>query len=100
MRKQFDSLAAIVSGTLKQDPHTGHIFVFCNRRKNRLKLLFWERSGFWVCAKRLERGTFAWPESSSKTIEMSSPELAVILAGIDLRDARKRRWYDRSCATG
>ena len=96
MRKHFDSLAAIVSGTLKQDPHSGHVFVFCNRRRNRLKILFWDTSGFWVCAKRLEQGVFSWPEPSSEVaVEMESEELSVLLAGIDLRGARRRRWYER-----
>lgn len=97
MRKQFDSLAAVVSGTLKADPHSGHVFVFCNRRRNRIKILFWDSSGsgFWVCAKRLERGTFAWPDGADPTYEMDAEELAVLLAGVDLRGARRRRWYER-----
>ena len=96
MRKQFDSLAAIVSGTLKKDPHSGHVFVFCNRVRNRLKILYWDSNGFWVCAKRLERGTFTWPNGSEDTYEMESEELSVLLAGIDLKGARKRRWYERA----
>lgn len=95
MRKQFDSLAAIVSGALRRDPHSGHVYVFANRRRDRVKLLFWDENGFWVCAKRLERGTFAWPEGSESCFEMSRDELAVLLAGIDLRGARRRRWYER-----
>lgn len=97
MRKQFDSLAAVVSGALKADPHSGHLFVFCNRRRNRIKILFWDSggSGFWVCAKRLERGTFSWPSGSDSSYEMDAEELAVLLAGVDLRGARRRRWYER-----
>ena len=96
MRKHFDSLAAVVSGTLKQDPLSGHVFVFCNRRRNRLKILFWDSSGYWVCAKRLERGTFVWPDGGDLSYEMSSEELGVLLAGVDLRGARRRRWYERA----
>ena len=96
MRKHFDRLAAIVSGTLKKDPLSGHVFVFCNRRRNRLKILFWDSSGYWVCAKRLERGTFVWPDSGDDSYEMSSEELGVLLAGVDLRGARRRRWYERA----
>jgi len=95
MRKHFDSLAAIVSGTLELDPVSGHVFVFCNRRRNRLKILFWDGTGFWVCAKRLEGGTFAWPEDGDRAHEMDSEELSVLLAGVDLRGARRRRWYER-----
>ena len=90
------AVAAIVSGTLKEDPLSGHVFVFCNRRRNRVKILFWDSSGFWVCAKRLERGTFVWPEGGELSYEMSSEELAVLLAGVDLRGARRRRWYERA----
>lgn len=95
LRKHFDSLAAIVSGTLKGDPYSGDVYAFCNRRRDRVKLLVWESSGFWVMAKRLERGTFAWPNGSESTVDMSSQELGVLLAGIDLRGARRRRWYER-----
>jgi len=96
MRKHFDSLAAVVSGTLKEDPLSGHVFVFCNRRRNRIKILFWDNSGFWVCAKRLERGTFVWPDGSELSYPMSSDELGVLLAGVDLLGARRRRWYERT----
>ena len=97
MRKQFDSLAAVVSGKLKADPHSGHVFVFCNRRKTLVKILFWDNdgSGFWVCAKRLERGRFTWPDGAEPTCEMSSEELSILLAGVDLHGARRRRWYER-----
>jgi transposase len=100
MRKQFDSLAAIVSGTLKLDPFSGQLFVFCNRKRNRLKTLLWERSGFWVCAKRLEKGTFAWPPSPEPTIEMSYEELVVLLGGLDLQGSKRRAWYERRRPTG
>jgi len=95
MRKHFDSLSAIVSGTLKLDPYSGHVFVFANRKRDRVKILFFDGSGFWVWAKRLEQGTFSWPKSSEATVDMTSDELSVLLAGIDLRGARKRRWYER-----
>jgi len=61
MRKQFDGLIAAARDVLKADPMSGHVFAFCNRRRDRLKLLFFDRTGFWLCAKRLEGGTFAWP---------------------------------------
>ncbi len=95
LRKSFDTLAAIVSGTLKEDPYSGHLYVFCNRLRNRLKILVWNRSGFWVLANRLEKGTFAWPSSREKTIDMTPEELSLLLGGIDLRGARRRPWYTR-----
>jgi transposase len=96
MRKQFDGLAAIASNVLKQDVMSGHVFVFCNRRRDRIKLLFWDRSGFWLMAKRLEEGTFAWPESAdSPSLEATVRELLCVLEGIDLSTATMRRRMDR-----
>ena len=95
MRKSFNGLTAIVQNDLRQNPLSGHLFVFSNRLRNRLKILYWDRSGLWVCAKRLERGTFFWPEARESSVEMTAAELALILGGIDLRATRKRRWYER-----
>ena len=79
--KHFDSRAAIVSGTLKSDPYAGDVQVFCNRQRNRIKLLVWDSSGFFALAKRLEQGTFVWPGGSESTVDMSSQKLGVLLAG-------------------
>ena len=97
MRKQFDSLIALAKDVFLQDPFSGHIFAFCNRRRDRVKILFFDRSGFWLCAKRLEKGTFAWPSATTTnaSIEMTSAELSLLLGGIDLSATRKRRWWDR-----
>ena len=95
MRKSFDSLAAIVSGMLDEDPYSGHLWVFCNRTRNRLKVLVWDRSGFLLLAKRLEKGTFYWPDSTETTIDMTPEELTMLIGGIDLREAKRRRWYSR-----
>lgn len=95
MRKSFDTLAAIVSNTLEEDPYSGHVFAFANRGRNRVKLLLWDRSGFWLFAKRLEKGTFAWPDSSERSIDMTPEELTLLLGGIDLEGAKRRRWYKR-----
>jgi transposase len=100
MRKSFNGLMAIVKNELQQDVLSGHIFAFSNRRRNRVKLLFWDRSGLWVCAKRLERGTFAWPQEPQGSIELSPDELTLLLGGIDLQDAERRDWYRRPLATG
>ena len=70
--------------------------MFCNRRRDRIKLLFWDRSGFWLLAKRLEEGTFAWPESANApSIEATVRDLMCVLEGIDLRDATVRHRMDR-----
>ena len=96
MRKSFNGLPAIVQNVVGQDPLSGHVFVFCNRRRNRLKILFFDRNGYWVCAKRLEKGTFAWPQVGGVSLEMTAEELALLLGGIDLKETKRRRWYTRN----
>lgn len=97
MRKSFDGLCAVTQEVLREDPFSGHVFCFCNRRRDRLKLLLWDRSGFWVFAKRLEQGTFAWPDGSGDTLSLliTMKELMCVLEGIDLRDARMRKRMKR-----
>ena len=95
MRKSFDTLAAVVRGVIHDDPLSGHLFVFCNRRRDRLKVLLWEESGFWLMAKRLEKGTFIWPESSRGKVEYSTAELAAMLAGLELSGRCRKRYRRR-----
>ena len=95
MRKSFDGLAALAKDTLQLDPFSGHLFVFANRRRDRLKILYWDRDGFAVWAKRLERGTFRIPAATAGRVEMTAAELAALLAGIDLDAARRRPRYAR-----
>lgn len=95
MRRSFNGLAAIVEEELEEDLLSGHLFVFANRRRDRLKVLYWDRTGLWCCAKRLERGTFAWPAPGTPYVEMTSEELMLLLGGMDLSATRKRRWYGR-----
>jgi transposase len=97
MRKSFDGLSELVRTGLGGDPLSGHLFVFRNRRGDRLKLLYWDADGLAVWAKRLERGTFRFPATASAAagVEVSSTELALILGGIDLADARRRPRYRR-----
>ncbi len=91
MRKSFDGLAALASGSLALDPLSGHLFVFVNKRRDRIKILYWDRDGMAVWAKRLERGTFRLPAATSGRVEMTTADLAALLAGIDLNTARRRR---------
>jgi transposase len=93
MRKSFDTLAAIVRNELGGDPISGHLFVFCNKRKDRIKVLYFDGSGLWVCAKRLEKGTFSWPETRARSVELRREELVALLGGLDLRTTKRRRWY-------
>lgn len=100
MRCGFDGLSARVQSLLGRDPMSGHLFVFRNRRRDRLKILFWDRSGYCLWYKRLERGRFRFPAGESdRELEIESAELGLILEGIDLRGARRRpRWRPRKIA--
>jgi len=97
MRKSFDTLAALVIDVIEQDPESGHLFLFVNRRRNRLKVLWWDRCGYCLLAKRLEHGRFRVFDRADGTaggFEMSASELALILEGIDLRGAKRRLSHD------
>ena len=94
MRQSFNGLSAWVKNQLQADPLSGHLFVFTNRRRNRLKILYWDGSGLWVCLKRLERGTFAWPAEGLDNAAALRPEqLHVLLHGIQV--GRLRPWLRR-----
>ncbi|HSM79623.1 MAG TPA: IS66 family insertion sequence element accessory protein TnpB [Bryobacteraceae bacterium] len=95
MRKGFEGLYGLVRDRLTCEPLSGHIFLFSNARRNRLKLLFWDGSGLWVCAKRLEKGRFRWPEATSgqTKVVLSHEELALLVGGIDLAGTKRRQWY-------
>jgi transposase len=101
MRKGFDGLHGLVRDQLGQDPLSGHLFLFTNRSKTRLKALVWDGSGLWVCAKRLERGRFGWPQTTgAKSIAMRPEQLAMLVNGMDLTQAKPREgWYRREAKT-
>ena len=97
MRKSFDTLAALVIEVIEQDPQSGHLFLFVNRRRDRLKVLWWDRSGYCLLAKRLEHGQFRVfdrADGNAGSFEMSASEFALILEGIDLRGAKRRLSHD------
>lgn len=95
MRKGFNGLYGLVRDQLQCDPLSGHLFLFTNAQRNRLKLLFWDTTGLWVCSKRLEKGRFYWPESGDAQgkVLLSHEEFAMLLGGIDLGRAQRRQWY-------
>jgi transposase len=104
MRKGFDGLQGMVREFLGQDPLSGHLFLFLNRRRDRIKLLWWDRDGLVIWYKRLEAGTFqqldadtsAGPRSGEAGIELSTTDLALLLTGVDLASARRRKRYARA----
>jgi len=106
MRRGFDGLSGMVQTLLEQDPLSGHLFVFRNRNRDKLKILYWDRDGLAIWYKRLEQGTFQFPtdgkpadqdpkEELEAGIEITPGDLSLLLGGIDLRTARKRKRYQR-----
>ena len=92
-RLSFEGLRALAVNVIRRDVLAGHLFVFCNRRANRIRCLYWDGSGFWVATKRLERATFDWPKTEQAVMEMSVAQLRLLLEGFELK--RRRGWYRR-----
>lgn len=93
MRKGFDGLSGLVRNELGRDPLSGDVFVFVNRRRDRMKLLLWESGGYVIWYKRLEAGSFEMPESGSRSYTLSWEKLMLILEGISLKSVRKRKRF-------
>jgi len=98
LRKSFEGLSDLVAHHLQQDPLNGYLYVFTNRRKNRIKLFYFDGSGVWVCAKRLMgRGCFAWPKTDEAgALQIVAEELTLLLTGIDLEKTRSRPWWRKA----
>jgi transposase len=93
MRQGCDGLSQLVRDRIDQDPLSGHLFVFRNRRRDRIKVLYWDRDGLALWYKRLEKGTFRFPEAKDGRVEVTPAEIAAILEGIDLSRARRLPRY-------
>lgn len=96
MRKSFDGLHGLIVEALRQDPLSGDWFVFLNRRRDRLKVMTWEQDGFAIWYKQLQRGTFALPAHDGDALQLTSRQLALLLTGIDLKQTRPRKRYQRA----
>lgn len=95
MRRSFDTLAMLAEQVIRQDPYSGHLFAFRNRTGDRLKILYWDRSGFCLWYKRLEEGVFRLPTGKGASVELDASELAMILEGIDPASAKREKRYAR-----
>ena len=97
MRKQFDGLHALITPTFGRDVLEGHLFLFFNRRRTQVKLLYWEPGGLALWTKRLEAGRYEMParDAGQGGLEVDAVELSLILGGVDLRSVKRRRRYDR-----
>src|SRR5947208_13736234 len=95
LRKSFDSLAEVVRQELRGDPLSGQLFVFRNKRADRVKLLYWDEDGFVIIYKRLEAGTFRYPDAAARGVEIRAPDLQMLLDGIDLAAVTPQQRYRR-----
>lgn len=96
MRKQFNGLWSLAQDKLREDPRNGAVFVFINKDRDRVKMLYFDGTGPWIFAKRLEKGRFTWPIGSDQMKLSLAPEaLTMLLAGIDLKQGCKKAWYER-----
>ena len=98
MRKGYEGLSAQAAEVMREDVRSGALFVFGNRRRTRLKILYFDGTGMWVLSKRLERGTFSWPQAMEPgvgKVRLRAEALAMLTDGIDLRGAKMRPWYER-----
>jgi transposase len=93
LRKGFNGLHGLIGSRWQSDPLSGDLYLFCNRRRNALKIFFWSEGAMWVCAARLERGTYRWPKPGEASVTLSVSQLQLLLSGIDLAGATQRnRW--------
>ncbi len=96
MRKSIDGLSILESEHLVQNPFSGHLFVFCNRRRNMLKILYWDRNGFCLWHKRLEKHTFKWPVSIREVMTIGQRELSWLMDGLDIQEKKAHKSLDFS----
>ena len=93
LRKAVNGLSAIVQETMKQDPFSGSVYLFCNRERRLLKAVYWDKTGFWLSQKRLEKDKFPWPQDENEAMELTVEKLQMLLAGIDFFKAHKEVKY-------
>lgn len=93
MRKQTAGLAGVVQNVLKADPFAGSLYLFCNRRRNLLKAIYWEKNGFCLWSKRLEKDTFPWPKDGEEAKEITERQLRLLLEGLNIWKAHKKLFY-------
>lgn len=97
MRKSYDGLQGVARERLREDPASGALFLFTNKRRNRLKILYWDGTGMWVMGKRPEKGCFSWPEGvqvADGKLQLSRRALALLLEGVELKDGHQKAWFE------
>lgn len=93
MRFGVNGLYGLVCSKLESDPTSGHLYLFANARRDRMKILYFDGCSLWVCARRMLRGRLHWPEAEQGRVQLSHEEFALLLGGIDLTQTHKRKWY-------
>ena len=95
LRKAINGLSVIVQETMKQDPFSGNVYLFCNSGRKLIKAVYWDKTGFWLSQKRLEKEKFPWPKTSEEALQLTSEELMMLLKGIDFFKAHKELFYKK-----
>jgi transposase len=95
LRKAVNGLAGIIEQQMSGEPFSGNVYLFCNREKKLLKAVWWDRNGFWLSQKRLEKDRFPWPDTSEAARELDAGELSMLLSGIDFFRAHKPLYYKK-----
>jgi transposase len=93
LRKAVNGLAGIVEQQMSGEPFSGNVYLFCNRERKLLKAVYWDKTGFWLCQKRLEKNKYPWPDTNEAVKELNREELAMLLSGIDFFKAHKEVYY-------
>ena len=96
MRKAVNGLSAIVKGKMGQDPFSGSVYLFCSRDRRLLKAVYWDKTGFWLSQKRLEKEKYPWPQDEGEARELKAEQLQMLLAGIDFFKAHKEVYYKKT----
>ena len=99
-RLAFEGLRGLINNVLRQDVLAGYLFAFCNRRRNRVRCLLWDGSGFWLATKRLEQATFNWPKDETAVAQMSLVQLRLLLDGFEVRSRRGWQRYEERMQAG
>ena len=95
LRKAVNGLSGIIEGQMAGEPFSGDVYLFCNKERKLLKAVYWEKNGFWLCQKRLEKDKFPWPQTGEAAQELSAEELSMLLSGIDFFKAHKPVYYKK-----
>jgi len=95
LRKAINGLSVIVQEEMKEDPFSGNIYIFCNNDRKLLKAVYWDKTGFWLSQKRLEKDKYPWPANEKEAMELTVEQLLMLLAGIDFFKAHKEVFYKK-----